>query len=422
MLSQEMPEDFLVRVENVSKKFCKRLRDIMWYGIQDLSRELIRSNSNHMSRQAQLRKGEFWALQNISFELKPGECIGVIGGNGAGKTTLLKLIDGILRPDEGRIKICGRVGALIELGAGFHPMLSGRENIYVNASMLGMSRADIDKKFDSIVDFAGIGDFLDAPVKTYSSGMSVRLGFSIAIHTEPDILLIDEVLAVGDAAFQRKCQNRISELLEAGAGLILVSHNMTIVQHLATRVLLLTKGHSDLGTFTEVYPRYLEHSLELPEERKQTVVRAAAVSPEVERQTGEIEIQSIEWTPGPVSVGDTFRSGDSLIVNVKYESKIPVAAPVYSVGFYRDDGVLCFSERSTAADLKPGLNHFKVIFQSLYLRPGIYTMEIAINDAMVVVPLGRKRSAWFKIIDSDSVGSIRVHAPVYRQACEWEWK
>lgn len=187
-----------IKVENVSKKFCKSLKRAMIYGMKDIGRDIFHINT----KSDELRKDEFWALKNISFEVKKGECLGIIGANGSGKSTLLKLLNGIYMPDIGKISINGNVGALIQIGAGFNPMLSGRENIYVNASILGMSKVEIDKKFDSIVEFAGIGDFLDMPVKNYSSGMYVRLGFSIAINIEPKVLLIDEVLAVGDLAFQ----------------------------------------------------------------------------------------------------------------------------------------------------------------------------------------------------------------------------
>ena len=421
-----MSKDWLVKAENVSKKFCKRLRHIMWYGVRDLSKEIFAANHDNSLMEVQLRTGEFWALRNISFELNPGECIGVIGANGAGKTTLLKLIDGIMRPDNGTIRIRGRVGSLIELGAGFHPMLTGRENLYVNASILGMSKTEITQKFDSIVDFAGIEDFLEAPLKTYSSGMTLRLGFSIAIHTEPEILLIDEVLAVGDSSFQRKCQQRIDEMLTRGAGLIFVSHNMSVIQHLSSHVLFLSKGESTLGSFQDVYPQYLEQSLALPAESRERVVRAASTAPEVERQTGEIEISDIRFTANDDQSSDhTYRAGHQLKLEVNFQSHTRVKEPVISVGFYREDGVLCFVERSSdkafKRELQQGSNQFRVTFHSVSLRPGVYAAEIVINDSMTVIPLGRKRSHWIRIVDTDYVGSVRIHAPVYREPCEWEW-
>ena len=209
----------------------------MIYGICDIARNMAGLKSSHI-----LRKEEFWAVDDISLEIKEGETLGIVGPNGAGKTTLLKLLNGIYWPDRGKIVVRGKVGALIELGAGFHPMLTGRENIYVNSAVLGMTKKEVDKKFDSIVDFSEIGDFLDAPVKHYSSGMYVRLGFSIAIHCEPDILLIDEVLAVGDEGFQKKCFNKLGEVKKNGTTILLVSHNMHNMSTFAEKIVLVNRG------------------------------------------------------------------------------------------------------------------------------------------------------------------------------------
>lgn len=209
----------------------------MYYGAKDAVRRIL-----GMEAQSDvLREKEFWALEDISFELKRGECLGVIGPNGAGKSTLLKLLNGIISPDKGRLMTRGRVGALIQVGAGFHPNLTGRENIYVNGQILGMDKAFIDNKFDAIVDFADIGDFLDTPVKFYSSGMFVRLGFAVAAHMEPDVLLVDEVLAVGDIGFRAKCYNVIYEF-QKQASIIIVSHNMYQVARTSTQAMHLRGG------------------------------------------------------------------------------------------------------------------------------------------------------------------------------------
>ena len=240
--------DTLVRVSGVSKKFCLSLKKSLWYGLCDMGRELTgrRRGSGKQGSEgddrAGLRPKEFWAVNNVSFELKRGECLGLIGRNGAGKTTLLKMLNGLIKPDAGRIEMRGRIGALIALGAGFNPVLTGRENIYINASVLGLSKKEIDAKIDEIIDFAEIGDFIDTPVQNYSSGMAVRLGFAVASSLEPEILLIDEVLAVGDISFRLKCLNRIAKLLP-NAGVILVSHSMEFISSLCTHVLLMDKGH-----------------------------------------------------------------------------------------------------------------------------------------------------------------------------------
>ena len=221
--------DPVIRVEHLSKKFCRSLKHGMLYTAGDVLRDTI----GLPSRSDSLRPGEFWALDDVSFTLMPGQCLGLIGDNGAGKSTLLKLINGIIRPDRGCIRLKGRVGALIEVGAGFHPLLSGRENIYVNGSILRMKRREIDRKLDAIIEFSGLDPgILDAPVRTYSSGMYVRLGFSVAIHCDPDILLIDEVLSVGDLQFVGKCRRKIAELRERGTTIVFVTHRLHQVEML----------------------------------------------------------------------------------------------------------------------------------------------------------------------------------------------
>ncbi len=228
----------LIQVEGVSKKFCLSLKKSLWYGLKDMGNELVgRRHGGHGG----LRPKEFWAVKDVSFELRRGECLGLIGRNGAGKTTLLKMLNGLIKPDAGRIEMRGRVGALIALGAGFNPVLTGRENIYVNASVLGLSKHEIDAKIDEIIDFAEIGDFMDTPVQNYSSGMAVRLGFAVASSFEPDILLLDEVLAVGDEGFRHKCYSRISSILR-NAAVIFVTHSMEYVGGMCNSAVRMYKG------------------------------------------------------------------------------------------------------------------------------------------------------------------------------------
>ena len=227
-----------IEVQGLSKKFCKALRRALYYGAADVLGSFVGIRANG----GRLRPDEFWALDDVSFEIAPGETLGVIGENGSGKSTLLKILNGILLPDAGSATVRGRVGALIEVGAGFHPVLTGRENIYVNGTVLGMSRAEIDTKYQSIVDFADVGQFLDVPIRNYSSGMAVRLGFAVAIHAELDLLLVDEVLAVGDALFQYKCFERIRELRERRVTIVLVSHSMSLIERVCQRTLVLDRG------------------------------------------------------------------------------------------------------------------------------------------------------------------------------------
>lgn len=232
-----MSNELLIKAKTVAKKFSYNLKSSMKYGLIDIAMDFIGSST----RSDVLRKSEFWSLQDINFEVRRGECLGLIGPNGSGKSTLLKLINGIISPDQGSIEIKGRVGALIEVGAGFHPLLTGRENIYINGSIMGLRKKEIEKKFDSILNFADLGEFIDTPVGYYSSGMHVRLGFAVAAHLEPDIMLIDEVLAVGDIGFRAKCYHAIGNLLKKSA-VIFVSHSMPLVAKAAQNSIVLDKG------------------------------------------------------------------------------------------------------------------------------------------------------------------------------------
>jgi len=253
-LSLQPSDDVLVRVENISKKFCRSLKRSLWYGMKDLGSELIGRSPND---NGQLRKDEFWAVKDVNFELKRGECLGLIGRNGAGKTTLLRMLNGLIKPDKGRIEMHGRVGALIALGAGFNPILTGRENIYVNAAVLGLSKKEIDAKFDEIVEFSELAEFIDTPVQSYSSGMSVRLGFAVATALQPNILLLDEVLAVGDEGFQKKCLNKMGELKYNGATIVLVSHNMHTISTFCNKVIVMIDGfHKDYGNISDGIKEY----------------------------------------------------------------------------------------------------------------------------------------------------------------------
>lgn len=244
----------LLRCEHVSKIFCRDLRRSLWYGVQDIVKTVGVLPGEHKSQtlihpnDRPLREGEFWANKDISFEVRRGECVGLIGHNGAGKTTLLKMLNGLIKPDTGRIEIRGRVGSLIALGAGFNPILSGRENIYVNAGILGLSKREVQQKVDEIIDFAELADSIDSPVRNYSSGMQVRLGFAIAaVLVQPDVLMLDEVLAVGDIGFTVKCLSAVQRMMKHSA-VVFVSHSMQLVSTFCTRVIVLEHGRELLNT------------------------------------------------------------------------------------------------------------------------------------------------------------------------------
>jgi ABC-type polysaccharide/polyol phosphate transport system ATPase subunit len=230
--------DAVLSMEHVSKKFRRG-------EIYDSLRDLIPAMVGRVGRRAPagaLREKEFWALDDVSFEVRRGEAFGIVGSNGAGKSTILKLLSGIMKPTRGSMVVRGRLSALIEVGAGFHPDLTGRENIYLNGTILGMTKEEIRRKFDDIVDFGGLREFIDTPVKRYSSGMYARLGFSVAAHVEPDLLIVDEVLSVGDYLFQQKCIDRMTSILKGGTTVLFVSHNLHAVSELCQRSMLLEKG------------------------------------------------------------------------------------------------------------------------------------------------------------------------------------
>jgi len=320
--------DVLIKVAGVSKKFCRSLKRSLWYGMQDLSNELL---GRRHGGNGELREEEFWAVKDVSFELKRGECLGLIGRNGAGKTTLLRMLNGLIKPDQGKIEMRGRVGALIALGAGFNPILTGRENIYVNAAVLGFSKREINEKLDEIIDFAEIDDFIDSPVQSYSSGMQVRLGFAVASTLMPDILLLDEVLAVGDMNFHAKCWNRLGELRKAGTSFLLVSHQMNNIVRLADKVL------------------YLERGLKVGTTEKEAAIQAYESEGRADNRgvfsympagTGAVMISGID-IKGENGKTNHFKTGDSVEICISYQcSKIGLENPVIEISLRDSSGIL----------------------------------------------------------------------------------
>jgi ABC-type polysaccharide/polyol phosphate transport system ATPase subunit len=357
-----MDKETVISVENVSKKYCKSLKKSMYYGAMDIGRNMLGLSS----KSERLRNSEFWALNDISFEVKKGETLGIIGPNGSGKTTLLKLLNGIFWPDKGKITIKGRVGALIELGAGFHPLLTGRENVYINSAILGMTKHEVDEKFDEIIEFADIGDFIDTPVKFYSSGMFVRLGFAVAVHCEPNILLVDEVLAVGDIDFQNKCLNKLSEIREE-ASIIIISHNMNTIKLVCDRCLFLSKGKQiNLDNVSEVLNIYLKHIYNIYDNN---IFRSEHI---------DIEI-----------LDENKLSINYLIVNKKYYFTFKLKQLFINKGLLISFSFLNLTnnynhriEITKFSHLTNMINNvsFNISFKHLTLPPGEYTIRIAISD------------------------------------------
>jgi len=298
----------ILRVENLHKKFCRTLKHSMYYGIIDS----VRSMLGLAYDTDRLRKNEFWALEDICFELHKGETLGVVGANGSGKSTLLRLITGIYPPDRGRITFRGRIGALIAVGAGFHPHMTGRENIYLNGTILGMTRREIDGQLDDIIAFADIGDFLEAPVSTYSSGMRVRLGFAIAIHSEPDILLVDEILAVGDIGFQLKCFNRLGELRQKGVATVLVTHNLHHITTFCTKVLVLNKGK-------KIFAGNVEEGLEVYKKTFSDLQSAGEVE-KVTTGTQDFIVEDVMFVPAMEHDKVVLKDYENLEVVIKFNA------------------------------------------------------------------------------------------------------
>jgi lipopolysaccharide transport system ATP-binding protein len=330
------------------------------------------------------RKQDFWALRDVNFQVKRGEALGIIGHNGAGKSTILKLLSGITTPTRGEIRIHGRLAALIEVGSGFHPELTGRENVFLNGSILGMRRREIAEKLDSIIDFAGVRDFIDVPVKRYSSGMYVRLGFSIAAHLDPDILLLDEVLAVGDAGFQEKCLQRLRELERAGKTIIFISHDLTAVEQLCDRTLLVQRGEviAD-GPPREVIAKY-----------RQTGINFVGSTPPAIQSGGitkRAEITSLKFFDQNGCETTARATGDCLTVRLECHAHASIPGAVIDVLFYDGVGELyChFTSRTMdeGIDLAPGHHVYEFHCPVLGLLPGTYYVDAAIervNDPELV--------------------------------------
>lgn len=356
--------DVVVTVDHVSKKFCKSLKRSMLYGMQDIFKNMI----GRAPGTDTVREGEFWAVRDVSFELKKGQCIGLIGPNGAGKSTLLKMLNGIFMPDQGAIAITGRVGALIELGAGFHPMLTGRENIYINGSILGFSKKEIDQKFDSIVEFSGLKDFIDTPVKYYSSGMYVRLGFAVAAHMEPDVLLIDEVLAVGDAGFRAKCYDAIYSLLNKAA-VIFVSHNMAHINRMCNTVLVLDKGKAALFTDPgEAISFYLD------------LTTSVSGKNPMEYSNGQAHINNLQVKgdagPDDICSGKPFEVAFELSLSPEITS-----ASVFLSILSREQTPVAASKSMQGSITNTGAPHLvRFVTPQLTLAPEKYSLSISIFD------------------------------------------
>ena len=320
------------------------------------------------------RKEQFWALRDVNFAVERGETVGIIGHNGAGKSTILKLLANITAPSSGQITINGRLSALIEVGSGFHPELTGRENIFLNGAILGMRRAEIAEKLDSITDFAGVRPFLDVPVKRFSSGMYVRLGISIASHLDPDIMLLDEVLAVGDAAFQEKCLSRIEALRNSGTTIVFISHDLAAVERICDRVILMRRGEvSATGTPRDIITEYQQQV-------EPSRINAMKTAVEDDRVT----ISSLSFRAPDGSRPAVFHSGDPLVAHIEFDVHEEVEDAVFEVFIRTGDLTeMCQLTTETSGepfDLARGRGSLRFDCSELALQPGMYHANVCVKE------------------------------------------
>lgn len=418
-----------VRVSHLSKKFARTLRKAMVYGLADLARTAIiphrfRSpNFEVRLRDAErasfqsadprddgrLRPDEFWAVRDVSFELHRGECLGLIGPNGAGKSTIFKILSGIYGPTTGRVEIRGHLSSLIEVGTGFHPMLSGRENIYISGAVLGMSTREIERKFEQIVEFSGVGDFIDMPVKFYSSGMHVRLGFAVLAHLEPDILLIDEILAVGDMEFQKKCIDRINEMRQSNMAIALVSHSLYRIESLCHRAIWLDHGRIVMeGRARDVVRAYREHCI-----RSQASVDTSNVS-DILISSPFFDIQKLELVHLDGRVGNPFAYDESFILRLYFTAKQRIARPSFNIPFYFG-GVRIFELSMLidghVPDYLEGPGMIECLVRHPRLLPKVYDIELYVRSPEGVVDLVEMQKIGELVVSSDGIEKIPHDGP-----------
>jgi lipopolysaccharide transport system ATP-binding protein len=373
---QHSESDVVLSVDGISKKFCRDLKQSLFYGVKDIASEVLGTRRPNR----QLRPKEFWALNDVNFQVRRGEAIGLVGRNGSGKSTLLRMIAGLIKPDAGSIKVVGRVAPLIALGAGFNPILSGRENIYANMSVLGVPTKEIRDRFDEVVEFAEIGEALDAPVQSYSSGMAARLGFACAIHTNPDILLIDEVLAVGDSRFRAKCFRKLHELRQNNTAFILVNHDSHAILTLCESAVYLNKGVMVSAGQTAAIMRHYEQDLLLLDSDTTLPQGPILVKPQLE--TSELEMTGIIFRDGDGQIVSQPTSGMSTMLCIQCQvyqpvNKVGVTVIIQGIASGGEAMLVlnCLHDQQPLT-FEPGRHEIRLEMPHLGLKPGGYSMNI----------------------------------------------
>ncbi len=370
-----------IQLENVTKRYrTGRSRTIVDFVASSVDDLRGRSREVHSTTRGKI-DSNIYALRDVSFDVPEGAGLGIIGRNGAGKTTLLKLISRVSWPTSGTVRVAGHVVSLIELGAGFHPELTGRENVYLGAGLFGLKRSEIDRQFDAIVHFADVEHLIDTPMKRYSSGLYARLGFSVAIHSRPDIVLVDEVLSVGDAAFRRRALEALRALITSGKTVLFISHDMWNVRRLCSQILWMDEGRvRAAGPAAEIAERYMN------EVNLQALADQATVLQAHRAGTGEVRFASVDTADARGEASTLFASGDPLIVRASYVAARPVDRPVFQIAIVDvDTGVIVTTATSAGQQIPErvdGCGEIELRFDRLPLRPRQYALRLSITDAM----------------------------------------
>jgi ABC-2 type transport system ATP-binding protein len=378
-----------VQVEGVSKRFR-------------LYREKYQSLKERVLHAGRNPHEDFWALRDVSFEVAEGETVGVLGRNGSGKSTLLKCVSGILQPTNGRVVVRGSLAALLELGAGFQPELSGRENIYLNASLLGLSTKEVERRFDDIVAFAELEQFIDNQVKFYSSGMFVRLGFAVAVNVEPDVLVVDEVLAVGDENFQRKCLARIKEFQDQGRSILFVTHSADLVRQICDRAVVLSSGRLlGLGPAADAIHLYHDHLLEMGS-AVDTGMLPAEQEP-AEPGNRPIRITAVTMEHPGMGTRPYLLPDEPLTLHVDFEAVEPADDVVFAVEVHDEQGQLIFASDTAVSDLRfdlePGGHRVDLSFDRVPLLEGAYSVSVGLQNRAGVVYDLREQEGRFEVMN-----------------------
>ena len=418
--------DAIIAVENLGKKYqithqragqgSATLRETITEKGASLFRALALRNGKRSGGQsaAPPKHEEFWALRNVSFEVKRGEVLGIIGRNGAGKSTLLKLLSRITEPTEGRVRIRGRVASLLEVGTGFHPELTGRENVFLNGAILGMSRVEIKRKFDEIVDFAGIEKFIDTPVKRYSSGMYVRLAFAVAAHLEPEILIVDEVLAVGDAEFQKKCLGKMQDVSRGGRTVLFVSHNMRAILELCNRCVLLRSGAVAMDGLCEaVASHYLTDALS-PSDGRIDLRSHPARHPSCQPIISQVTMRN-----GRGETASQFYPDEPITLDILTDPPSPVTGPQFAIAIEDSHGRRLMT---LASYFNQGKSEFPLIdanavarcqLDQLSLGPGRYLLSVSVATRHDGLLDSLDGVAWFEIVWNNNFEAGEPYFPFY---------